>query len=137
MIFEISFLLFILKLSAPKGLWYSLRRDNPTLHKIVISYQREYEKLAKAEAALGYLYNCKSKDVYPTFCKWTNAKRLKPRERYKCFRQNMNRAIKEKREAVSRLKTSLETKHKTFKESFTWMKYKIFYYSVSHFIHKL
>ena len=136
MIFEISFLLFMIKLSAPKGIWYSLRRDNPTAHKIVISYQRECERLAKAEAALGFLYNCKSNGVYPSFVQWTNAKKLKPRERFKFFQHQLNQAIKEKRETIGKIKTSLETKHKSFKESLTWMKYQIFKFSVSRFVEK-
>ena len=110
MIFGIAFLLFALKLSAPKGIWYTLRRDNPTTHKIVISYQRECEKLTKAEAALVFLYNCKSNGVCPSSVKWTNAKKLKPRERYKFLNHQLNQAIKEKRETTAKLKKTVEEK---------------------------
>ena len=75
--FEMSFMLFDIKLSASKGIRYSLRRDNPIVHKIFVLNQRECERLAKAEAALGFLYNCKSNGVYRSFVHWTNAKRLK------------------------------------------------------------
>ena len=114
MIFELSFSLFLIKLSAPKGIWYSLRRDNLAAHKIVIWYQRECERLAKAETALGFLYNCKSNGVYPSFVQWTNAKRLKPRKKFKFIQYQLNQSIKDKHEAIAKIKVSMVTKHVFF-----------------------
>ena len=118
-------------------MWYSLRRDNHAAQKIVILYSRECQKLAKAEDALGFLYNCKSNGVHPTFVKWTNAKKLKSSERYKFFQHQLNQAIKGKREDITKLKQAIEEKHKPFKETLTWIKYQIFRYSISCFVQKI
>ena len=58
LMFGITFLLYLLKISARKGIWFNLRTADPVAHKIAITYQRHYRKVTKA-------LNCRDAKVYP------------------------------------------------------------------------
>ena len=72
MLFGITFILYFLKLSAPKGLWFNLRTADPAAHKYAITYQQHNRKLMKAELDLKFLLNCKDLDIYPSNAKCKN-----------------------------------------------------------------
>ena len=65
-LFGLCFLLYIIKISAPKGLWYTLRTANPIAHKAAIAYQRRHQRLKKAELDLKFLLECRDKKIFPT-----------------------------------------------------------------------
>ena len=45
--FGIAFILYMIRLSAPKGLWYNLRTADPVAHKAAIAYQRRQQKIVE------------------------------------------------------------------------------------------
>ena len=94
--FGISFLLFIMKMSAPKGIWYNLRTADPVAHKIAITYQRYYRKVMKAKLDLTFLLKCRDAKVYPTNVKWKILRKFKGKERTRYYERNLQKSIKEK-----------------------------------------
>ena len=68
--FGICFILYFIKVSAPKGIWYNLRTADPAAHKVAITYQRHYRKVMKAELDIKYLLRCRDAKVYPSIVKW-------------------------------------------------------------------
>ena len=129
-LFGICFLLYILKLSAPKGLWFTLRTADPAAHKVAITYQRHQQRLMKSELDLKFLLNCRDQEVYPTHVKWTILQKMKPRERIRHHKRNLGQSITEMTSKIRSLKAETEGKDIALRSALTWMKYCIFRISI-------
>ena len=103
-LFGICFLLYILKISAPKGLWYSLRTADPAAHKAVIAYQRHNQRLMKAEMDLKFLLTCRDENVFPTHVKWKILQKMNPRDRKRHHERNLKQSITEMTQKIRELK---------------------------------
>ena len=133
-LFGICFLLYILKISAPKGIWYNLRTADPAAHKVAITYQRHYRRIMKAEMDLKFLFICRDESMYPTHVKWSILKKMKPRERLRHHQRNLKRSITEMHEKLRSLRSQSANMDASLKNALTWMKYKVFKFSISRLI---
>ena len=67
-IFGICFILYFLKLSASRGFWYELRKNDPHTHKQAVAYQRCLRRKQKTtELDHASLLQCTMLHVYPKF----------------------------------------------------------------------
>ena len=66
-IFGHCFVLLFMKLSGRNGFWLNIRKTDKHLYKTSVKYQRNYQKLKKAELDLQFLYLCKDNGVCPKF----------------------------------------------------------------------
>ena len=123
-------MLYILKLSAPKGLWFSLRTADPAARKVAITYQRHQQRLMKAELDLKFLLNCRDQEVYPTHVKWKILQKLKPRERVRHHKRNLGQSIAEMSSKIRSLKAETQGTDTALRSALTWMKYSIFRISI-------
>ena len=133
-LFGICFLLYILKISAPKGIWFNLRTADPAAHKVAITYQRHYRRIMKAEMDLKFLLACRDDSVYPTHVKWSILKKIKPRERLRHHQRNLKHSITEMNEKVRNLKKQNDEMDSSLKNALTWMKYNVFKISIRRLI---
>ena len=129
-IFGISFVLFLLKISAPKGIWFNLRIADPAGHKVAITYQRHHKKLMKAEMDLKFLLRCRDASVYPTIVKWKILRKMKPKDRNRYHERNLKQSITEMNEKLRNLRKDNATMDDNLKKSLTWMKYNVFKFSI-------
>lgn len=56
---------YSLNLSAGKGFWTNLRKNDPSTHKLAIQHQRSLRRLIELELVLAFLCKCKNANVYP------------------------------------------------------------------------
>ena len=103
-IFGISFILYLLKISAPKGIWFNLRIADPAAHKVAITYQRHHQKAMKAEMDLKFLLRCRDENVYPTIVKWKILRKMKPKDRIRHHQRNLKQNITEMNEKIRNLR---------------------------------
>ena len=136
MLFGITFILFILKISAPKGIWYNLRTADPDAHKYAITYQRHNRKINKAELDLEFLLNCRNTEVYPTNVKWKILRKFKGKERKRYYERNLQKMISDERKQINLLRKEGIKINDDFKNSLTWMKYTVFKISINRLIQK-
>ena len=133
-LFGICFLLYILKISAPKGIWFNLRTADPAAHKVAITYQRHYKRIMKAEMDLKFLLTCRDDSVYPTHVKWSILKKMKPRERLRHHQRNLKRSITEINEKLPELRNQNDNIDSSLKNALTWMKFNVFKISIRRLI---
>ena len=133
-LFGICFLLYILKISAPKGIWFNLRTADPAAHKVAITYQRHYKRIMKAEMDLKFLLICRDDGVYPTHVKWSILKKMKPRERLRHHQRNLKSSITEMNEKLRNLRRQNDNIDSSLKNALTWMKYHVFKISIRRLI---
>ena len=129
--FGIAFMLYLIKISAPKGIWYNLRTADPVAHKVAITYQRHYRKVMKAQADIQFLKKCRDAEVYPTNVKWKILRKLKPYERLQYHKRNLKREIDARHETLRNLQKDNNTIDANLKQSLTWMKYMVFKISIN------
>ena len=133
-IFGITLILYILKLSAPKGIWFNLRTADPAAHKVAITYQRHHRKEMKAEMDLKFLLQCRESKVFPTIVKWKILKKMKPRDRTRYHERNLSQNITDINQKLRSLKKDNEKMDLDLRNSLTWMKYMVFKFSIKRLI---
>ena len=129
-LFGLCFLLYIIKISAPKGMWYTLRTADPVAHKAAIAYQRRQQRLMKAELDLKFLLECRDKKLFPTHVKWKILKKFKPRDRQRHHERNLKESISTINEKIRKLKPEYQEAESDFRKTLTWMKFTIFKISI-------
>ena len=129
-LFGICFILYMMKISAPKGLWYNLRTADPVAHKAAIAYQRHYQRLMKAELDLKFLLNCRDQKLYPSHVKWKILQKMKPRDQQRHHDRNLNQSIKDMNQKIRTLRPECQRTDMELQSALTWMKYKIFTFSI-------
>ena len=128
--FGIAFILYMIRLSAPKGLWYNLRTADPVAHKAAIAYQRRQQRLMKAELDLKFLLGCRDQKIFPTHVKWKVLNRMKPRDRQRHHERNLKASITTMNEKIRNLRPEYLKAEADFRKTITWMKYTIFRISI-------
>ena len=103
MFIGIAFLLFYFKMSGVSGLWTNMRNTDKTLYKTALHFQPELRKLRKCQLDIRYLYRCVENQVYPKFIKWTNVKRLRPKQRESYCSHILQFTIRDKKERLKEL----------------------------------
>ena len=80
---QITFLLFMFKLTDGKGFWYNIRLFYKEINKQAIKVKIVMKKVKRCERTLKFLCNCRD-DVFPKFVRWINIKNqpLKIKNRY-------------------------------------------------------
>ena len=134
--FGICFLFYIMKISAPKGLWFNLRMADPAAHKVAITYQRHHHKVMKAEMDLKFLLKCRDECVYPTHVKWKILQKMKPRDRIRYHERNLKQSITEMNEKLRNLRKENISMDSALGTALKWMKYKIFKISIDRYINR-
>ena len=135
-LFGIAFLLYFIRISAPKGIWFNLRTADPAAHKVAITYQRHYRKVMKAELDVKFLLRCRDAKVYPVNVKWKILRKYNPKERAKYYERNLRKSIAEKNDYLRTLRKENDRMNTDFRNSFTWMKYTIFKLSIKRLLEK-
>ena len=133
-IFGITFVLYILKISAPKGIWFNLRTADPAAHKVAITYQRHQRKVMKAEMDLKFLLQCRDSRVFPTIVKWKILKRMKPKDRTRHHERNLSQSIEDMNSKLRNLRKDNDTMELNLRNSLRWMKCQVFKYSIKRLI---
>ena len=118
-LFGLCFLLYIIKISAPKGMWYTLRTADPVAHKAAIAYQRRQQRLMKAELDLKFLLECRDKKLFPTHVKWKILKKFKPRDRQRHHERNLKESISTINEKIRKLKPEYQEAESDFRKTLT------------------
>ena len=103
-LFGLTFVLFLLKLSAGNGFWKNIRSADEQAYKVAVTFERLNKKLLSAELALRFLYRCRDKDLHPKFTRWKNLNKKDERTRHHCYRRILFDEIRHKIDLVERLK---------------------------------
>ena len=131
MFIGIAFLLFYFKMSGASGLWTNMRNTDNNLYKTALHYQRELRILRKCQLDLRYLYRCVENQVYAKFIKWTNVKRLRPKQRESYCKRILQDTIREKKVRLKELQLNSSINDQSLRQCTTWMKYHIIKFSIN------
>jgi hypothetical protein len=132
-LFGITFVLFLLKLSAGKGFWKNFRIADETSYKLSVTYERVSKKLQAAEHAVKFLVQCRDEDISPKFTRWKNLRKLEPRKKTKRCRQILFEEIKNKHKRINQLKREKVESEENLKSK-TWMKRCIVKYIINNYL---
>jgi hypothetical protein len=121
-IFGVSLVLYFIKiLSGSKKFWFTLRTTDPSLHAVLVTYQKPHFKLKKTELDLNFLTNCRDNNLTPKFVRWKNLKSKRHHLRSAYHRKILKEAIDEQHRSLQSLKKSFSEQEITLRNCTTWL----------------
>ena len=130
-IFELYFLLFILKRSAWKGFWYQLPLTGKQTFKKIITVERTRKKVEKWKLDINFLVKCRESNLYPTFTKVKRLKDINKKVRNRYHRRLLLDEISNKCKRLKSLNKQLASETDTLKSNITWVKSICISYSIN------
>ena len=135
-IFGLTFILFVLKISAGKGFWFNLRMTDNAVYKIAIQLERSMKKYEKCKLDIEFLCRCRDTNINPNFTKLKQLKAMDSKNRFKFCRKLLCNEIAKKHKRLKQLNQEISDLHTQLNTNCTWLKRKCIFYSINFIISK-